>query len=205
MNLNRAEKIFSKIYTEIGILYDEKSVIERPPVNVIQLHIDVGNRVTDKLEGRFVPSFFHCDLYEKRSLLGRVSACLFSLAQTLHLNRVFACFDPTSKLVSTVLKAERCWLGYLLDRYEKAGLPPQDPQKVAFVAQHLAHVVKNRNELALAYPIIQNRLNELVALTNVFYKVHGLSHAEVTGRLPQTYFRAIFSPENDPANFLVHA
>lgn len=189
MNLNWGENIFCNLYPLIKDLYTEQSVVKKPSEDVIELQSSVGFEVEQQLKKRFVPCFFTQNLCEKTSLLGRISAGLFGICRTLNLHR-FVHFNLNSKLFSVVIEAERCWLANLLDRY-KIKLTPQNDLENKFIAQHLARVVTQKDEV-ISNEEIQQRLNKLVALTNVFYKVHGQGHNYVTGRVPQTYFRLIF-------------
>jgi hypothetical protein len=191
MSLSWGENIISKIYPLINNLYDENLVESKSTQNVIKINESVGREVEKKLQERFVPSFFTQDLCEKDSLMGRISTNLFAICEKLCLDKIFECFNKSTKLFSVVSKAERCWLKTLLDNYEDVKLKPENEKEVDFIAKHLAYAV---NE-----PIfngeVQDRLNKLVALTNVFYVVHGSNHNYVSGRNPQTYFKMIF-PEN---------
>lgn len=192
MSLNWGEGIFSNLYPLIQNLYVEEFVIAKPSTNVIELKRSVGFEVEKKLQEHFIPSFFNQNLCEKTSLMGRISANLFFICEKLRLHKVFTCFDQNSKLFSIVLKAERCWLAHLLDTYHDVKRQPQNVQKLKFIAQHLACVVTKKNEV-VSNEEVQRRLNELVALTNVFYEIHGKGHNYVTGGAPQTYFSSIFS------------
>ncbi|CCB87201.1 MULTISPECIES: hypothetical protein [Parachlamydia] len=185
MSLAWGEKIFSNIYPLINPLYNEESVEEKPPAYVIILKKSVGHGVEKKLQEHFTPSFFSKNLCKKNSLSGRVSSKLFSICKKLHLNKVANRFDQSSKLFSIVLKAEQSWLGALLNDY-------RDNQKRPFIAQHLACVVKSKDE-EISSEEVQLRLNRLVALTNIFYEIHGKGHNYVTGMVPQTYFKLIFN------------
>jgi hypothetical protein len=193
MSLHWGESIFSNLYPLIIDLYKEESVKEKPEANVIVLNTLVGRQVEKKIQERFIPSFFNQDLCEKTSLLGRVSTGLFLICETLRLNRVFECLNQNSKLCSIVLKAERCWLAYLLDTYESIKCPPQNNKEVSEIAQHLRCVVVKNNNEELTNEEVQQRLNKLVALTAVFYEIHGKGHNDVTGKVPQTYFKDIFT------------
>jgi hypothetical protein len=194
MNLIWGENVFSKIYPLINHLYNEESVIAKPKpfASVIRLKKSVGFEVEKKIQERFVPSFFDKNLCEKASLIGRVSATLFFIFKKLRLHKLFESCNKNSKLFSIVLKAERCWLAQLLNKYDEIKFLPKNSKKHKFIVQHLARVVTAKNEI-ISNEEIQRRLNELVALTNVFYEIHGSGHNDVTGRMTQTYFKFIFS------------
>lgn len=191
MSVVWGKNIFSNIYPLIIDEYDEKLVVDKPTANVVVLQDSVGKVIENKLLQQFTPSFFSQNLCKKSSLMGRLSHKFFFFCKKLHLSKKFRFFNQKSRLCSVVIKAERCWLGRLLDDFEDIKFKPQHNEKYKIIEGHLADVVKGEDK-QISNEEVQNRLNKLVALTNVFFVRHHKSHSYVTNRVPQTYFKMIF-------------
>lgn len=183
MSVEWGGQIISKIYPVIKDVYDE-NLLKKDTYPY--LGGNAGETVENNLLERFVPSFFTTDLCEKNSLMGRISRFIFSFSERVGLNQYFTIFDRKSNLCNVVIKAERAWLGFIMDVHGRKN-PQWNNEKSK---TSLCKVIDPDNKLTDEEH--KNHLNQLVIILSSYTLMKGKGFFAGMGTVPSWYFDQIF-------------